>query len=181
MVFPILYTKRLKLRQLEDTDHKEIFALRSNDEVNKFIFRAKATSIEEAAAFIKKINAGIAENKNLYWAVCFNDSKKLIGAIGLWNFSEDRTVGEIGYELNPTYQKMGLMNEAVECVINYAFKEIRLTTIKAYTHKDNSSSSRLLEKNNFKIDELMKDKEDVNNVVYSLTEKSYNEARANYF
>lgn len=171
MVFPILYTKRLKLRQLEDTDYKEIFALRSNDEINKYISRIKATGIEEAKEFIKKINAGIAENKNLYWAICFNDSKKLIGAIGLWNFSEDRTVGEVGYELNPTYQKMGIMNEAVECVINYGFNEIGLTTIAAYTHKDNSSSSRLLEKNNFKMDDLKKDEEDINNVVYSLTKK----------
>ena len=178
MVFPILYTKRLKLRQLEDTDHKEIFALRSNDEINKYISRIKATSIEEAKEFIKKINAGVAENKNFYWAICFSDSNKLIGAIGLWNFSEGRTIGEVGYELNPTYQKMGIMNEAVGCVINYGFNEIGLTTITAYTHKDNSSSSRLLEKNNFKIDELRKDEEDINNVVYSLTAQRYTEVKS---
>jgi ribosomal-protein-alanine N-acetyltransferase len=172
VVFPILVTKRLTLRQLDDNDYKEIFALRSDDIVNQYITRRKATNIEEAKEFIKNINAGINENKSLYWAICFSDTKKLIGTICLWNFSEDKTVAEVGYELNPTYQKMGIMNEAVESVINYVFNEIHLTTITAYTHKDNSSSSRLLEKNNFKIDEFRKDEGDINNVVYSLTKKS---------
>jgi ribosomal-protein-alanine N-acetyltransferase len=169
MVFPVFYTKRLKLRQLDDNDFQEIFALRADDNINKYISRRKATNIDEAREFIKKINEGIAENKSLYWAICFSDSKKLVGTICLWNFSDDETIGEVGYELNPTYQKMGIMNEALAAVINYGFNEIGLTTIVAYTHKDNSSSSRLLEKNNFRIDESVKDEDDINNVVYSLT------------
>ena len=169
MVFPVFYTKRLKLRQLDDNDFQEIFALRADDNINKYISRRKATNIDEAREFIKKINEGIAENKSLYWAICFSDSKKLVGTICLWNFSDDETIGEVGYELNPTYQKMGIMNEALAAVINYGFNEIGLTTIVACTHKDNSSSSRLLEKNNFKIDGFRKDEGDINNVVYRLT------------
>jgi ribosomal-protein-alanine N-acetyltransferase len=165
VVFPILVTKRLTLRKLDDNDIQEIFALRSDDNVNRYIARRKATNIDEAKGFIKKI----IENKSLYWAICFSDNKKLIGTICLFNFSEDRTIGEIGYELIPTYQKMGIMNEAVECVINYGINEIGLATIVAFTHKDNSSSSRLLKKNNFKIDELRKDEDDINNIIYSLT------------
>ncbi|HEX4374364.1 MAG TPA: GNAT family N-acetyltransferase [Puia sp.] len=168
MDFPVLTSKRLTLRQLDDNDYNEIFALRSDDNLNKYIARRKATNIEEAKEFIKKINAGVNGNKSLYWAICFSDSKKLIGTICLWNLSEDKTVAEVGYELNPTYQKMGIMNEALQCVINYGFNEIGLTTIEAYTHKDNSSSSRLLKKNNFKIDDLKKDEEGINNVIYSL-------------
>jgi ribosomal-protein-alanine N-acetyltransferase len=167
MVFPILDTKRLLLRQLDDDDFQEIFALRSDNDVNRYITRKKATNIEEAKGFIKKI----IENKSLYWAICFSDSKKLAGTICLFNFSEDGTVGEIGYELNPAYQKMGIMNEAMECIINYGFTEIGLTTIVANTHKDNNSSARLLKKNNFRIDEDRKDNEDINYIVYSLTKK----------
>jgi RimJ/RimL family protein N-acetyltransferase len=173
MVFPILDTKRLLLRQLDESDFQEIFALRADDNVNRYITRAKARNINEAKGFIKKI----VENRSFYWAICFRDVNRLIGTICLFNFSEDRTIGEVGYELMPTYQKMGIMNEAVERVINYGFNEIGLTTIVAYTHKGNSSSSRLLEKNNFTIDELRKDQDDVNNVVYSLTAQKHAESK----
>ena len=123
MVFPILVTKRLTLRQLDDNDFKEIFALRSDDNVNRYITRRKATNVDEAKEFIKKI----IENKNLYWAICFSEAKKLMGTICLFNFSDDKMTGEVGFELSPIYQKMGIMNEAVERVINYGFNEIGLT------------------------------------------------------
>jgi ribosomal-protein-alanine N-acetyltransferase len=174
MVFPILATKRLTLRQLDDNDHKEIFALRSDDNVNQYISRRRATNIDEAKEFIKNIN----KNRSLYWAICFNDSKKLIGTICLWNLSEDKTRAEVGYELNPAYQKMGVMNEALDSVLNYGFNEIQLKTIVACTHKDNTNSSRLLEKNNFKIDEFLKDEDDPNNVNFCLTAEKYAEVKS---
>ena len=173
MHFPTLTTKRLILRKLDDNDYQEIFSLRSSDDVNKYIDREKATDIEQAKVFIKKIEAAISENRSFYWAICFNDNKKLIGTTGLWNFSEDRTIAEVGYELNPSYQKRGIMNEALESVIHYGFTELKLITLLAFSHKENNNSVRLLEKNNFKIDESLKDETNLNNIVYSLTNKKF--------
>ena len=168
MVFPVLSTKRLILRQLDDSDYPEIYLLRSDDNVNKYISRAKETNIDGAKGFIKKINEGIRETKSLYWAICLVDKKQLSGTICLWNFSEDNTVGEIGFELRPTYQGKGIMNEALGSVINYGFTELGMRTILAYVHKDNTPSLQLLEKNNFIKDDLRKDDENLNNIVYLL-------------
>jgi ribosomal-protein-alanine N-acetyltransferase len=168
MVFPVLTTKRLVLRQLNDDDYPEIFALRSDDEVNKYIYRTKATHADQAKEFIKKINAGIGEGNSFYWAICFAEQTGLTGTICLWNLSEDKTTAEIGFELIPLHQRNGIMNEALEAVIRYAFDEIGLKTILGSVHHDNANSIRLLEKNNFKKDEFRKDPDDPDNVIYYL-------------
>jgi ribosomal-protein-alanine N-acetyltransferase len=171
--FPVLSTERLTLRQLTDADDLAIFALRSDDIVNRYIDRPKQTSIDEVKAFILKINNGIKQNKWIYWAICLKDKPNLIGTICLWNFSNDKTNAEIGYELNPEFQGQGLMNEALRSIINYGIQTIGLQKIDAYTHKENDSSTRLLVMNNFKLDRDRKDEENINNIIYSLIVSYY--------
>ena len=59
--FPILKTERLTLRQLSVNDDKEIFALRSDKQVNKYIDRAPSNTIEDARKFIHKITDRFAK------------------------------------------------------------------------------------------------------------------------
>ena len=150
--FPVLKTERLTLRQLASTDDDEIFALRSNDNVNKYLNRKPSKSIDDAKAFIQTINENIQRNDSIYWAITFNGTDKLIGTVCLFDFSDDNLKAEIGYELLPDLQGKGIMQEATSKVIDFGIQHIGLNSIEAYTHSDNQSSSRLLEKLNFKRD-----------------------------
>lgn len=167
--FHILTTERLTLRQLNNTDAFALSSLRSDDNVNKYIDRPKQTSPEEANAFITKMNDGIKENKWFYWAITLKGSPELIGTICLWNFSEDKSKAEIGYELNPTFQGKGLMNEAVKCIIKFGFETLGIKTMEAFVHRENHNSLTLLEKNNFQLDSNRKNKENNNNIIFTLT------------
>ena len=111
--FPFLATDRLDLRRMMENDVHDILALRNDDKVNRFIDRPKQLNIEEAANFIDYIKLGSEEGKWIYWAISQKDSSKLIGTICLWNFSNDHTITELGYELLPQYQGQGYMNEAI--------------------------------------------------------------------
>lgn len=51
--FPLIATNRLVLRQLDKSDVNEIFFLRSDPGVMKFLDRAPANSTEEAFIFNK--------------------------------------------------------------------------------------------------------------------------------
>ncbi|MCX6150668.1 MAG: GNAT family N-acetyltransferase [Ignavibacteriales bacterium] len=168
--FPILTTERLTLRQLSGVDDLAIFFLRTDERVNKYIERQKPANLDEAKSFILKINDGIKHNNWIYWAISLRNNPDLIGTICLWNFSRDKTTAEVGYELNPVFHGQGLMNEALRSIIDFGIKTIGLKKIDAYTHKDNSRSTRLLEKNNFTLDLERKDEENLNNIIYSLTE-----------
>ncbi len=142
--FSVLSSQRLLLRQLLETDEASIFALRTDERVNRFIDRPAPKEISEARAFIRKINNGIERGETFYWAITLQDKPELIGTICIWNISADKKTGELGYELLPAFQGRGIMREAVGRVISFAFEAMGLTKLEAFTHKDNTPSTRLL-------------------------------------
>ena len=148
--FPVLKTERLTLRQLSVNDDKEIFALRSDKQVNKYLDRQPSNTIEDARNFIQKIAEIVKQNESIYWAITLTNNDKLVGTICLFNFSNENDQAEIGYELLPDFQGQGIMQEAISKVIAFGFDVLGLKTIEAYTHLENENSSRLLEKYNFK-------------------------------
>jgi len=83
--FPILKTERLTLRQLAINDEQEIFTLRSDSEINKYLGRQIANTIDDARVFINKINENINKNDSLYWAITLNDRNILVGTICLFS------------------------------------------------------------------------------------------------
>ena len=148
--FPILTTERLTLRQLVVTDEQEIFALRSDIEINKYLDRQVSNTIDDARSFIDKVNENINKNDSLYWAITLSDRNILVGTICLFGFSDENGTCEIGYELLTNFQGQGIMKEAAEKVITYAFNTIKVQKIEASLHRDNQSSIKLLEKFSFK-------------------------------
>ena len=148
--FPILKTERLTLRQLVINDEQEIFTLRSDSEINKYLDRQISNTIDDARNFINKVNENINKNDSLYWAITLSDKNILVGTICLFGFSDENYKCEIGYELLTNFQGQGIMKEAVEKVIDYAFNTIKVKIIEASLHKDNLSSIKLLEKFSFR-------------------------------
>lgn len=144
--FPILTTERLTLRQLVINDEQEIFTLRSDSEINKYLDRQISNTIDDARNFINKI----IENDSLYWAITLSDKNILVGTICLFGFSDENYKCEIGYELLTNFQGQGIMKEALEKVIHYAFNTIKVKKIEAFMHRDNLSSIKLLEKFSFR-------------------------------
>ncbi len=142
-------TERLHLRQLTEKDKHEIFELQSSIENQRYIDRPIMSKIEQASAFIEKINNGIQNEEWLYWAICERNSNKLIGTICLWNFSKNKSQLEFGYELNIKYRGSGYMGEAVKAVIDFGLNKLRLKSIEAYTNQQNFPSIKILENNGF--------------------------------
>jgi ribosomal-protein-alanine N-acetyltransferase len=73
----------------------------------------------------------------------------LVGTICLFGFSDENYTCEIGYELLTKFQGQGIMKEAAEKVIDYAFNTIKVKKIEAFMHRDNQRSIKLLEKFSF--------------------------------
>ena len=148
--FPILTTERLTLRQLIMNDEQEIFTLRSDSEINKYLDRQVSNTIDDARNFINKINESINKNDSIYWAITFSAKNILVGTICLFGFSDENGSCEIGYELLTNFQGQGIMREAAEKVIDYAFNTIKVKKIEAFLHRDNQNSIKLLEKFSFR-------------------------------
>ena len=171
--FPVLTTERLNLRQLVINDEQEIFTLRSDGEINKYLDRQISNTIDDARNFINKVNENINKSDSLYWAITLSDKNILVGTICLFGFSDENYKCEIGYELLTSFQGKGIMKEAVEKVIDYAFNTIKVEKIEAFLHRDNQSSIKLLEKFSFK-NSNQPDKTNPDLICYHLTNSLHN-------
>lgn len=176
--FPQLVTDRLILKQLSLNDAEEVFILRSDETVNKYLDRPRATTIEDAKAFIERINLAIDTNRSIFWAISFKEDPKLIGTICLWNFSEEKNKAEIGYELLPKFHGKGIMQEAFLKVVEFGFQNLQLRSIEACTTKQNKSSIKILERNYFIRDHDLENKidraiEGPDLIIYSLSKENF--------
>lgn len=146
---PTLTTERLTLRQLSMDDKQDIFSLRSDTEINKYLDREPSKTIEDAINFINQVTNNTKLNTSRYWVITLTKTKILVGTICLFEFSEETDSCEIGYELFPKYQGQGIMKEALERILDYAFETLHFQNIIAHTHKNNLNSAKLLTRFNF--------------------------------
>src|ERR1700761_9260849 len=145
-IFPTLKTAHLVLRKLAPKDVTEVTAMRSDDEVNKFLDRPKSVTMEEAQNFIDKITALVDSGESYYWAITLTEMDILIGTVCLWHLEPEKQRAEIGYELQPAWQGMGLMQEAVKAVMQFAFEELNYKILLACFSSENIKSKKLLER-----------------------------------
>ena len=177
MTFPEINTERLILRKIEESDSEVILFLRSDKTINKFIDRPenrKTKNISDAINHIKKLNTETENNKSISWGIMLKSDPKIIGTICLWNFSENNKIAEVGYDLNPIFQRKGIMSEALNKVINFGFNELGLDNIEANTHIQNENSKKLLEKNGFIFVKDRKDNDNLSNVVFEIKKPAGN-------
>ncbi len=166
--FPVIETERLMLRKINLEDWPLISYLRSDKTVNQFVKRPNADTKEKAIAFIERTLDSINKNELIYWSISLADDPTMIGSICIWNFSEDKKTGEVGYDLDPKFHKLGIMNEVLQAVIKFGFIELKLDKIEAYTQKKNENSMKMLQRNNFVLNDIKKDKGNPLNLIFEL-------------
>ncbi|MBK9731843.1 MAG: GNAT family N-acetyltransferase [Chitinophagaceae bacterium] len=147
--FPALTTERLSLRPLTTDDANEIYIHRSDERILEFLDMPKATSVEDALAFIQRITNHVANNESIFWGIQLINDPYLIGSICLWNIEVAEDKAEVGYVLHPDYQGKGLMQEALAAVIDFGFNHLHLKIIVADLHSGNKKSLQLLQRNGF--------------------------------
>jgi [ribosomal protein S5]-alanine N-acetyltransferase len=148
--FPELKTERLLLRRMSMDDANELFFLRSDASVMKYINKEPTSSIDDVKAFIQRINSDIDSNYVIMWALCFQDNPaKMIGLICCWQIRREHYRAEIGFTLHPDHWKKGLMKEALRKVIDYGFNTMQLHSIDAHIDPRNHASAALLKSTGF--------------------------------
>jgi len=173
--FPELISNRLILRSIKESDCDTILFLRSDMEVNKFIQRPEhrqTNTKSDALKFIKQLSENSQNGISISWGITLKNEPQIIGTICLWNFSKDHKTGEVGYDLKPEFQNKGIMNEALNLIIDFGFNKLKLYKIEAFTDHKNESSKKLLEKNRFQFIENRKDYENTSNIIFELVNVS---------
>jgi len=163
---------RISIEILKKDYIHDLFLIRSNENVVKFVDKPIDKSEQETLLFFNKINAGIIEEKWFYWGIYDKAKDKLMGTICLWQFNKDKTEAEIGFELHPSFQGNGFMSEAIPFILSFAFNKLKLIKVIGFTHSKNEKSIQLLKKHQFKLDRIEKEHH-----IYILTKKPFNTIR----
>jgi len=156
--FPELQTERLLLSRLSLSDASEVFRMRSNPEVMRYINRPLPQSIADAEAWISMILAALENNDGITWKLSTKEEpQKLIGTAGLWRIEKENDRAEIGYMIEPAFHGRGLMSEAVKPILDYGFDVLKLHSIEGLIDPRNIGSARVLEKTGFTLEAVLKE------------------------
>lgn len=147
--FPTLSTERLVLRQMNEADAEALFLLRSNPEIMRFIPRPIAQSVTDSVQLIQTLAEASSRNESITWGICQKNDQTVIGTIGYVRMAKEHHRAEVGYLLHTGYQGRGIMHEALTEVVRYGFEEMRLHSIEAIIHPQNSASAHVLERAGF--------------------------------
>ena len=135
--FPVLETERLVLRQLTLADTADMFVMRSDPEVMKYIPRPLAVTLDDAAAVIKMINGFIETGEKINWGITEKTTGKVIGMIGYVDLKPEHFRAEVGYSLSRAWHRKGIMREALAAVLKYGFEKMKLHSVEAIIDADN--------------------------------------------
>ncbi|WP_343565340.1 GNAT family N-acetyltransferase [Sphingobacterium sp.] len=158
-----ILTDRLLLKPIELSDLQDLYHLRTNPQVAKYIQRDVNKNIDDIRQFI-----ALVIKNNFYFTIRTLERNEFIGTITLWNIDRSINYAEIGYELLPEFQGKGLMSEAVKAMLDYAFNKAGFEVIEAHTHRENTASRRLLERVGFKLLPDKIDRDNLDIVVYEI-------------
>jgi len=155
--FPVLTTDRLVLRQFTNNDANELFFLRSDERVMKYICKPRPQGIQDILALVEKMRKMVADNEGVAWAMTLKDDPKVVGHISFHRIIKEHYRAEVGYMLHPDFHGQRIMSEALKTVLDYGFNTMGLHSVEAIADPENNPSIKLLERHHFVREALFKE------------------------
>ena len=178
--FPEFESERLRFRKFSIGDAKDLFHIRSNDDVMRFMDVIRFESISDAEKLINSIEEAYNKQEGITWAIIEKHSNNFIGYFGFWRMVFEHCRAEIGYALKREHWGKGYMYETINKIVRFGFDEMKLHSIEANVNPDNEKSKRVLERIGFKKEAYFRENYLFNNkfldsIIYSLLEKDLTE------
>ena len=166
--FPSLQTKRLNLIEIKQTHLDNIFKLFSDSKVTSFYNVVTLTKKEEAQKFIDWFQNRYAEKAGIRWGISLKGQDNIIGTIGFNNFTKNHRAN-IGFDLQADFWNNGYLTEAIKRVTEFGFNKLDINRIEAEVMIGNIASEKVLAKNGFKNEGVLRQWMYWNNKYYDMT------------
>lgn len=153
--FPTLSTNLLELRRFTKEDEHDYFMMRNDEKIMEALDK-EPNSLEETVKLMIDMEKRINNNEAIYWVICKKEDKKLLGYISFHHIDVSQKYAEIGYALSVEQHRKGIMQEAINAVLNYGFDILQLKYIIANVNVKNIPSQKLLLKSGFVIKSISK-------------------------
>lgn len=141
---------RVYLRPLSDEDTPGLFACASDPEVTRFLPWEPAKSMATVRGFVQDQMERRRRGESIAFAVVLRETHDMIGSTDLMDLNGEPGRAELGYLLRRANWGSGLMTEAAQLTLAFAFETLRLRRVIAFADAENLGSRRVLEKVGFR-------------------------------
>jgi RimJ/RimL family protein N-acetyltransferase len=145
--YPIV-TERLLLRPYRESDLEALYAIRSRDDVMRFLYEEPLSRDEAHENLMERIgrDALRREGDELKLAIEQRETGRMIGGANLTWSSAVHKQGEIGFMQHPDQHGRGYAREAMLAVLRLGFEGLDLHRICGRCDARNAASARLMER-----------------------------------
>lgn len=182
-------TARLTLRPLIPEDLEDLYAMRSRDDVARYLYSGKLNREQMQQLVARRIEHTKIESEGdaLALAVVLEGAPGrhtgVIGDMTLWWRSEQHRQGEIGFAFHPDHHGHGYATEASRAVLAIAFEALRLHRVYGRADGRNERSRALMrrlgmrQEAHFRQNEIVRG-EWTDEVVFAILEDEWRARRA---
>ncbi|HEX8577824.1 MAG TPA: GNAT family N-acetyltransferase [Flavobacterium sp.] len=134
-----------------DTNQLYEFVMSNNERLQRYfpVTLASTSTLKKTTEYIVVKNKQIEERTNFTFAIRDKNSLKIIGLIIIKKIDWDKGQAEFAYCIDSQFEGKGLTSFAVKEITKFAFDELGLKTLQIISHKTNSGSIKVAEKNGF--------------------------------
>ena len=151
----IIKSKRFILRQFKREDEKYLTKYANDRLVSRYISTMPYSyTSKDAKKWLKHCLNTYKKRKKNEMNFVIEIEGNLAGAVGLSHI--DKHKAEIGYWVAKKHWNKGIGTEAVKIVTNFLFNKLKLRRVYAYVFTKNKTSARVLEKNGYKFEGLLR-------------------------
>lgn len=138
--------KRIVLRNWQEKDAKALKELVDDKTISRFTTVPHPYSLKMAKEFIQRAKKGLRKKDEFDFAITSKESGEIVGSASILRIDYRNEKAEIGYWLAKKERKKGFMTEAVQLLLDHAFKEMKLNRIVINCAVDNEPSRKVIKR-----------------------------------
>lgn len=150
----------IHIRHIQHEDLEPLAALvadnkeRLSDSFPVTVFNFRTT--ESAKDFVNSRIQLALQKRSYYFMIFTEDTNAMIGVLSIKEIDTSVPKAELAYFVDKHYEGKGIITQALQWLVRYAFDELQLARVYVRVHPDNTGSIRVAEKNGFVLEGVMK-------------------------
>lgn len=158
VTLPTLEGERVRLRWMTRDDAPALFEVFSDPEVTRYWSSPPLSDLAGAIQLVADVHELFEQRRLFEWGIALREGGPLLGACTLLQLDSLHRRAELGFAIGRAAWGRGIARDAVERLIEFAFVELGLERLEADVDPDNERSLRLLERQGFRREGLLRER-----------------------
>ncbi len=149
--------QKINLRWINKSDAQSIYEYAGDEAISRHTFIPHPYRLDDAYEFIKMTRSARRRKTGYHFGLECPQTGRIIGMVSLITIFPLHRKAELGYWLAKPLWGRGIMAEAIEMLLGFAFLSLKLHRVYAHVFPNNKPSVRVLEKTGFTLEGLIRE------------------------